>query len=405
MAAFLLKQQAVCCFFAERLAKNRSIFVQGARVISTSISGALRDNAINKQRLLLNKRLQKSLRRKNTRKRLIRYGLVTANMLVLGVVALLVVAGSHSDSTLSASKAVSTNTATNPVDGLTAYDIAANVARMVNLPESTAINNQAQSAQVAVAVSASDTSVGTKPQIVATALKSKDDIQTYVAQAGDTVTSIAQKFGITSDSIRWSNNLTGDAVSLGTKLAIPPINGVVYNVKTGDTVDSLATKFSANAAQIVAYNNAEISGITAGEQVLIPNGQVQKVGVSRGGGTAGVGVTGLSVSNYTPIYGNNGYAYGYCTWYVASRIQVPNNWGNANTWAYYAALSGWTVSAAPSVGAIAQTSAGYAGHVAIVTSVNDDGTVTISEMNATAGWGKVDSRTLSASSFQHYITH
>ena len=361
---------------------------------------------INQKRTLTSSgRLQKSLRHKNIRKRLVRYGLVTANLLVLGIVATVVITGSHASSGTSAD-ALSSNAAPaadNPVDGLTAYDIAANVARAAALPESTAIDNQAQSAQVAVVLSASDTSVVAKPQIVTTALKSKDDIQAYTAQAGDTVTSVAQKFGITSDSIRWSNNLTGDILPLGTKLAIPPINGVVYNVKDGDTVDSLATKFSANAAQIIAYNDAESSGIFTGEQVLIPNGQVQNTGVAR----AAAGSRGLAVAgSYTPLYGDNGYAYGYCTWYVASRIQVPNNWGNANTWAYYAALSGWTVSSTPTVGAIAQTSAGYAGHVAVVTAVDDtDGTVTISEMNATAGWGRVDTRTLPISSFPHYITH
>ncbi len=371
--------------------------------ISTSAEGSLAARVIGQKRVLASSnRLQKSLQRKSVRKRLVRYGLVTANVLVLGVVATIVTTSSHA-TTKMASGALSSNTAAanNPVDGLTAYDIAANVARVADLPESTAINNQAQSAQATVALNASDTSVVAKPQIVATALKSKDDIQAYTSQPGDTITSVAQKFGITSDSVRWSNNLTGDALSLGTKLAIPPVPGIVYTVKTGDTVDSLATKFSANAAQIVAFNDAEKSGIYAGEQVLIPGGQVQGIRVAATSGSRGLAVAG----SYTPLYGDNGYAYGYCTWYVASRIQVPNNWGNANTWAYYAALSGWTVSSTPTVGAIAQTSAGYAGHVAIVTAVNDDGTVTISEMNATAGWGRVDTRTLPVSAFPHYITH
>jgi len=45
--------------------------------------------------------------------------------------------------------------------------------------------------------------------------------------------------------------------------------------------------------------------------------------------------------------------------------------GNASSWAYYAVLSGWTVSSSPQVGAIAQTSyaAGGEGHVAVVDAV------------------------------------
>jgi surface antigen len=289
-----------------------------------------------------------------------------------------------------------------PVDGQTAYDIAANVARMTSLPEQTAIDNQAQSARVAVAVSTSETNVVGKPQIVTTALKSRSDIKTYVAQAGDTVSSVAQKFGITSDSIKWSNNLTSDTLSLGAKLIIPPVNGVVYTVKSGDTVQSLATKYKANADQIVAYNDAEISGITTGEQILIPNGQVQAAAPARATGGGGIYLAGGS---FTPSYGSNGYDYGYCTYYAAARSGAPSNWGNANTWAYYAALSGWTVSSSARVGAIAQTSAGYLGHVAIVEAVSADGTqIKYSDMNGIAGWGRVGySDWVPVGHFQHYI--
>ncbi len=359
---------------------------------------------INQQRLLISKRLQKSLKRKSARKRLVRYGLIAANVIVLATVALFVVGSSRGHHSAAAGLVADSSSAAGPVDGQTAYDIAANVARMTSLPEQTAINNQAQSARVAVAVSTSETNVVGKPQIVATALKSREDIKTYTAQPGDTVSSVAQKFGITSDSIKWSNNLSSDTLSLGAKLLIPPVNGVVYSVKAGDTVQSLATKYKANADQIVAYNDAEIAGITTGEQILIPNGQIQAT-PARATTTGGGGGVYLTGGSFTPSYGSNGYDYGYCTYYAAARSGAPGNWGNANTWAYYAALSGWTVSAAPKVGAIAQTSAGYLGHVAIVEAVSADGSqVKYSDMNGIAGWGRVGySDWVSVSHFQHYI--
>jgi surface antigen len=241
-----------------------------------------------------------------------------------------------------------------------------------------------------------------KPQIVSTALKSRDDIKTYVAVAGDTVSTVAQKFGITSDSIKWSNGLTSDTLALGTKLVIPPVNGVVYTVKSGDTVQSLAAKYKASADQIVAYNDAEIAGITPGEQLLIPNGQIQAAPARATGGGGGVYLAGGS---FTPQYGSNGYDYGYCTYYAAARSGAPGNWGNANTWAYYAALSGWTVSSTPRPGAIAQTSAGYLGHVAIVEAVSADGSqIKYSDMNGIAGWGRVGySDWVPVGHFQHYI--
>jgi len=361
----------------------------------------------NQKRSLVGARLQKSLKRKTVRRRLVRYGLVAANIAVLGIVALFVLSSTH-DAALTANSTPSDNAETDPVDNMTAYDIAANVARMANLPEATPIENQAQSAAVTVAVSANSTSIAAKPQIVYTALKSRYDIQTYVAEAGDSVTSIAQKFGITTNSVMWSNNLAtvNTAIPLGTKLVIPPVNGIVYTVQSGDTVQSLATKYSVTADQIVAYNDAEISGIWAGEQLLIPNGQVQTPVVTAASEDSSFSSdTSLLSGSYTPIYGDNGYDFGTCTWYVASQISVPSNWGNADTWAYYAALSGWTVSSTPTVGAIAQTSGMSAwGHVGIVTGVNGDGTIVVTDMNDPY-WDRVTTHTFPVSEFQHYITH
>ena len=340
--------------------------------------------------------MQKSLRVQSSRRRLIRYGLIAANVLVLGAVVGFVISGSHHDH-LPAVGALNDTASTNPVDGLTSYDIAASVANIVDLPESTAINNQAQSAHVAVAVSASDANVVAKPQIVATALKSRGDIITYIVQPGDTASGIAAKFGVTTDSVKWSNNLTSDNVSQGTKLLIPPVNGLVYIVKSGDTPQSLATKYRANADQIIASNDAEIHGLIIGEQILIPNGQI----------LAPTGLYGTLRGSFVAVYGSNGYDYGWCTYYAAARSGAPSNWGNANTWAYYAALSGWTVSSIPRVGAIAQTSAGYLGHVAYVEAVSDDGTmIKYSDMNGLKGWGQVGySDWVPVSHFQHYIYH
>jgi len=361
---------------------------------------------INQRRLRLTNRLQKTLRGRSSRKRLIRYGLITANVLVLGTVATFVMNGSKHAHVSNASGVLADSQAANPVDGLTAYDIAASVAHMVDLPESRPIDNQAQSARVAVAVSTSDTNIVAKPQLVATALKSRDDIKDYIVQPGDTVTSIAQKFGITTDSVKWSNNLQGDTVSLGSKLVIPPVNGIVYTVKAGDTVQTLADKFKSNADQITTDNNAEIGGLKPGERVLIRDGKI----------LAPVSLyTGLRGSSFVAAYGSNGYDYGYCTYYAAARAGAPSNWGNANTWAYYAALSGWTVSSSPRPGAIAQTSKGRFGHVAIVEEVSADGTqIKYSDMNGLAGWNRVgksweigsyvsNGGWAPASYFEHYI--
>lgn len=97
---------------------------------------------------------------------------------------------------------------------------------------------------------------------------------------------------------------------------------------------------------------------------------------------------------------SNSYAYGNCTWYVASKVAVPPFWGNANQWTYSARAAGYKVGSVPVVGSVAATSSGPFGHVALVVGVNS-GTVTVTEMNATSGFGAVDTQTYPTSHFDY----
>ncbi len=114
-----------------------------------------------------------------------------------------------------------------------------------------------------------------------------------------------------------------------------------------------------------------------------------------------------------PSYGVNYYSGGQCTYYAFERRQqlgkpVGSNWGNAHNWANAARSQGYSVTNSPSVGAIMVFSQGqggassYYGHVAIVESVNGDGSINISEWNWTHGpWNKTV-RTISASSVNSF---
>lgn len=349
--------------------------------------------------------LQARLRRQAVRRRTVRVVLLFSNVVVLAVILAFILENPRSTEAVLSPSALDNSqptTAANPLDQLSSANIALTVARMSNLPETTAVANQAESQSADLAIIANSDNVVSKPQVVATALKSRADIQAYVTKTGDTLASLASQFGVTSDSIRWSNNLTGTTIPAGTKLAIPPVNGIVYTVKSGDTPAGLAQKYSANQAQIVAYNDAEISGLQPGEQIIIPNG-TQQVATT----AAALAPAGFAWGS-SPVYGYNGYDYGFCTWYVATQVSVPANWGNASSWAYYARLSGWNVSSTPTVGAIAQTAlaAGGEGHVAIVDAVSPDGTqIKFRDMNGLAGWGRVGySGWVSASTYQNYIS-
>lgn len=329
--------------------------------------------------------------------------LLGANLVILAIIAFVVVQGSNNPVQSAAVAPDTSAAAVNPLDQVSSADIALTVARMNNLPETTAINNQAQSQAAEVALTSTSNNVTAKPEVVATALKSRADIQTYTFQNGDSIPNLATKFGITSDSIRWSNNINGDTVPVGTKLIIPPVSGIVYTVKAGDTPESLAARYNVSKEQILAYNDGEISGLQVGEQIIIPN--ASQTATTAAAIVAGSGAASSAAFPWGngPMYGYNGYDYGYCTWYVATQVNVPANWGNASTWAYYARLSGWHVSSAPTIGSIAQKGGGE-GHVAIVTGVNPDGSVTVRDMNGFAGWGRVGSGTVSSGFFQNFIT-
>ena len=353
-------------------------------------------------------RLQKTLRRKTFRRRAIRYSLLAGNFAVLAAVIGFVWHSSSATQTndvivAHASGSSVQATPANPVDRLTAYDVAANIARATKLSEATPLTNQAQSAKVTVAMSTSDTSIAAKPQVVTTALKSWRDIKEYKAVEGDTASSIAQKFGITSDSVRWSNNLPSEAVTVGSTLIIPPINGIAVVVKDGDTPQSLATKYNANADQVSQYNDAEQTSLVVGRRALIPDGKIIVAAPAATRRNATVAVVPGSTS-FTPRYGVNGYDFGWCTYYAAAKTGAPGNWGNANTWAYYARLSGWNVSSSPSAGAIFQTPAGWAGHVGYVEEVYNNGTIKVSDMNGFAGFGRVGYAVVSVSAYPNYIT-
>lgn len=102
----------------------------------------------------------------------------------------------------------------------------------------------------------------------------------------------------------------------------------------------------------------------------------------------------LSNVQFTP---GNDYDWGNCTWYVASVVKVPAGLGNAADWAANAKAMGFTVSSTPDVGSVAQTSAGYYGHVAVVVRVEGD-QVVIREMNS-LGLGIVDERSVPVSTY------
>ena len=363
---------------------------------------------IRKKRSYFSKKQSRTVKR-NFKK----HGLLFANALLIAIVTGFVWVGhnSASQSTGTASllaKGGSEQTAT-PLDTLSSADIAANIALAVGLPEEVMVVNQADSHKSQLTQANTQESVVAKPQVVTGVSASKNDIKSYVATEGDTVSSIAQRFGVSADSIKLSNGISSEEVQSGRELKVPPSDGVVYVVADGDTVDTLASKYRASADKLVAVNDIELTGLKPGDTIFIAGGQapVTTPRTTRPT-TSTASSSGNAAAEYDFVarYGGNGYYYGYCTWYAATRVPVPNNWGNANTWDNRARASGWTVSKTPVAGAVAQTDAmSWWGHVAIVEAVSEDGSmIKYSDMNNLAGFGRVGySDWVPASTYQNYI--
>jgi surface antigen len=296
------------------------------------------------------------------------------------------------------------------VDQRVAADLAASTAETAGLAVASNLSNLSISLSAKAELAQADTSVLTKPQIVQ--VSDLRGISNYVTVVGDTAQSVGQKYGVTADTVKWANNLTGDALTVGQTLRIPNVDGVLYTVRSGDTIDSIAQKYSTNRDRLVSYNDLELGGLTPGQQIVLPGG-ILPLNERPGYTAPATARTSAGVSRVYSYAGNaavagNKYDYGYCTWYAYNRRAelgrpVGSFWGNASTWASYARGSGYLVNNTPAVGAVMQDSysAGGYGHVAVVESVNGDGSIYVSEMNY-AGWNVKSYRTLSAGEASRY---
>ncbi|MGH7196700.1 MAG: CHAP domain-containing protein [Candidatus Saccharimonadales bacterium] len=293
------------------------------------------------------------------------------------------------------------------VDQIAAADVASVVATTADMAVEHNVQSLAISLTAKTELAQTDSSFLAKPQIVGQD-SGRQAITKYTTKQGDTVQSVAAAFGVSDDSIRWSNNLTSDAIPGGRELLIPGTTGVIYTVKSGDDAAKLAEKFRADKDRIITYNDAELTGLKVGQQIVVPGGILpdnERPG-ARGASRAARSVS-ISPLRVT-VFGGNGYAYGYCTYYAYNRRAelgrpIGGNWGNAVTWASYARAAGFRVDRIPEAGAIIQNGGGWGGygHVGVVERVNADGSLFVSDMNY-AGWNKISTRTVPASQVGSY---
>ena len=105
----------------------------------------------------------------------------------------------------------------------------------------------------------------------------RNSILEYTVQSGDLLSFIASDYGVSVNSIIWANSLRdSDSLTLGQILKIPPVSGVIHQVKKGDTVASIAKKYGAEEAKITEFNGLPQSGeLQIGDDLIVPDGIIK----------------------------------------------------------------------------------------------------------------------------------
>ncbi len=138
-----------------------------------------------------------------------------------------------------------------------------------------------------------------KPVAVNTTVADGSDlVKTYKVKAGDTLSGIAKHFGVSTMSVWWANDLDDKAdLKQGQELRIPPVSGLIVEVKATDTLDSLAARYDAEPADIIELNGLQDSNLVVGQVLVVAGARGKPIAtpkptprpVARSGGSSSGG--------------------------------------------------------------------------------------------------------------------
>jgi len=98
------------------------------------------------------------------------------------------------------------------------------------------------------------------------------DFVVHTVESGEVISVIAEKYGLNVETIMWANNMSNpNAIRVGTKLYIPPVDGIEYKVTAGDSLEKIATKYKIEVSDIVAQNALESEVIVRGQKLFLPD--------------------------------------------------------------------------------------------------------------------------------------
>jgi len=229
-------------------------------------------------------------------------------------------------------------------------------------------------------------------------LSGTNDITKYTIKSWDNISSIAYKFRVSNNSIYWANNFTKKhIIKPWDIITIPPVSGLIHQIKKWDTLVWLSKKYKVDIEKIAKQNLIKSWDSLIVWEILIVPWAIKKVSKKiyrtskryksrssrytlRNSATPYVSTSWKFKLKWRKPYS---WAWWNCTYYVASYKNI--NWrGNANRWLRNARAKWHKTWNTPTVWAIVAFEwRGYNpryGHVALVMDIKWD-SIIVSEMN------------------------
>jgi murein DD-endopeptidase MepM/ murein hydrolase activator NlpD len=105
-----------------------------------------------------------------------------------------------------------------------------------------------------------------------------DLVKTYKVKAGDTLVDIARKHDVSMMTLWWANKLKSkDDLHRGQVLRIPPVSGLVIEVKPGQTLEGLAKEHKVTTAKIIKTNGLEDEQLVVGQVLVLPGAKGEPI--------------------------------------------------------------------------------------------------------------------------------
>jgi murein DD-endopeptidase MepM/ murein hydrolase activator NlpD len=93
----------------------------------------------------------------------------------------------------------------------------------------------------------------------------------YRVKSGDTLATIAAHFDVSTMTVWWANDLKAkNRLVVGQELLIPPVSGLVVEVRPTDTLASLASTYKLNENEILATNGLKDRHLVVGQVLMLP---------------------------------------------------------------------------------------------------------------------------------------